>query len=689
MDVTQTYTNQKMTTQTIHIGTCRVEILANEDTFLGLGAIWIGETQVRSGRLPLRPETQTFTGLELDRLRLHGIESHDTAAHVCLQADFRPLPVKLMRDHSLDPIHDTGDWTSNGAKLGGKLSLVIKPASDFFGDTAFTGFSYYYEYDSPNVPLFYLMDKASWELDGDIVGATVVSQSSCSNPFVTFVPETAWTTEGILWFLAEDGCQNPVMTHNLPRWASHQAFDFQYKGDKTLMGVFEHVDLIRSILMREAGKPELKTFDKYLFDQTLQHRTPAKSILLSTIPKTETDQKNLWTWVFDAIGERARAEFGLREEPLLPCIQLNMWRGFVIDDYRKDLLPAAASVGVRTVYIDNLNKSASTEDSPHRDFHWNMCAGHEYEIAPRLGGPAMLKTFLDDCRASGIRAFAWTNNAQALSSPINASERDEWGWFVKLDDTRVKSGASYTNVISMLNFKKDAPRRYWIDSLKKIKAETGLDAYLFDSFYNMGFMPVDFSDQKPSTQWRELLEAFKELQDAGIDFMIESFGPFGQPRHGCPVSYNIETIFACYKIGLGTGYTTVPSGQEVTLQHSDDAGRLFYILAHMTDPMIPLFVDGQRIDALWTAAHCQALADYHACRPDMHRRFLQEDAQAVLWHDADATRATVWSFTAREAVLPGAVRNVTTGQNLPPAPVYHLDRSHTYTISNCILPTFI
>ena len=38
------------------------------------------------------------------------------------------------------------------------------------------------------------------------------------------------------------------MTHNLPRWASHQAFDFQFKGDRTLLGVFERVELIRSVL---------------------------------------------------------------------------------------------------------------------------------------------------------------------------------------------------------------------------------------------------------------------------------------------------------------------------------------------------------------------------------------------------------------------------------------------------------
>ncbi len=114
---------------------------------------------------------------------------------------------------------------------------------------------------------------------------------------------------------------NQVMTHNLPRWASHQAFDYQYKGDRTLVGVWERVDLIRSVLRRDAGKPELKVFDKYIFDETRTHRTPAKVILLNCEPRTVVGQQNLWTWMLQEVHDRARAEFGLHEEPLRAKIE--------------------------------------------------------------------------------------------------------------------------------------------------------------------------------------------------------------------------------------------------------------------------------------------------------------------------------------------------------------------------------
>jgi len=665
----------------VKLGDCRFEILIQGGRFLGLGRIRIGSTEVRSGRLPLRPCAQTFTGLELAALNLLGVDERKSSVRIRLEALFRPLPVKLMRDHSFDPTHETGDWDEERTAGTGRLDLILKPARDRFGGVSFAGFSYHYEYKSRTVPLFYLLDQASWEIDGDIAGSTVISQSSCSAPTATFGPDTKWTTEGVIHWDDAASIANPVMTHNLPRWASHQAFDFQFKGDRTLLGVFERVDLIRSILLREPGKPELKTFDKHLFDQALARRTAAKSILLNTEPKSETDQKNLWTWVFDAVADRARAEFGLAEEPLIPRLCQNYWHNFTIDTYRRDLLPAAAALGFKALFVDNLNRSAMTERCPHPDFSWNMCCGHEYEVAPALGGPAALKSFVDDCREHGIRVNAWTNNDQALSSPVNAAERDDKGWFVRMEDTRLKYGGAYGAVFSILDFGVEAARRYWIDCLKKIKAETGLDGYLFDSFYNLGFMPVNYRTGKPSTQWRGLLAAVKELQDAGIHFLIESFGPFGSPQHGCPTAYALpENLFACYKVTGGFGYTTIPTASPAEIEQ--DILTLYRFFAHMASPSFGLFHKGVRLDRIWTERHKQVLADYNANQPHMHRRFLQEDGQGVLWHDRDGKRATFWNFADRRVSLPGRVRDLTAGHDLPPAESYRLQPCHTYAISS-------
>ena len=39
-----------------------------------------------------------------------------------------PKPVKVLRDHSFDPIHDSGDWDTPRSATG-ELELVLQPAA--------------------------------------------------------------------------------------------------------------------------------------------------------------------------------------------------------------------------------------------------------------------------------------------------------------------------------------------------------------------------------------------------------------------------------------------------------------------------------------------------------------------------------------------------------------------------------
>lgn len=677
-----------MNSQIVSLGNCRFEVLSRDEKFVGLGKIWIGETLVRSGQLPLRPYWQSFAGWDLKSLQLRDVQQNGNEIRVRTEAVMQPLEVKLMRDHSFDPIHETNDWNGAQSSRAARLDIVLRPAHDTFNGVEFDGFDYHYEYTSPETPLFYVLDKASWELGGNIEGATAYSQSSCSPPVATFEKDTSWSTEGILHFLVEAGNQNPIMTHNLPRWASHGSFDFQFRENQTLIGVFERVELIRSILQRDAGKPELKTFDKHIFDEALEYSTVPKKILRNSQPKSVVGQQNVWTWIHCEVEERARQEYGLKEEPIIPRIACNFWNNFTVADYYKDLLPATEAIGCHEIFVDNLKKSAMTERAPMPDvFNWNMCCGHEFEISEKLGGNDGVKKLVEDCESREINVVSWTNNTQALSSPVNNTERDDKGWFVLLEDSRLKYGGAYAAVMSVLDLGVDGAREYFVQTHRKIKEQTGLGWYLYDSFYNLGFMPVSYRDMKPRTIWRGCLQAVKELQDAGVHFLIESFGPFGTPQHGHPSSYNFDTLFICYRVGLGNDYSTVPVSNSLFVEHPDDAGATYLTLANMAIAALPLFKDKDRIDQTWTPQHKRAMDDYHANAKYMTTRYMQEDGQGVLWHDREQTRATLWNYANRSVALPGKVRNATTEEDLPPQQEYSLRAFHTYVISECELPT--
>jgi len=98
------------------------------------------------------------------------------------------------------------------------------------------------------------------------------------------------------------------------------------------------------------------------------------------------------------------------------------------------------------------------------------------------------------------------------------------------------------------------------------------------------------------------------------------------------------------------------------------------------------FPDGRRIDEVWGAEHRRALADYHAALPHMNRRYLQEDGQAVIWHDYAGKRATVFNFAKRNVSLPGKVKDISTGQALSTATRYDLEANHTYVVTGAELP---
>ncbi|MBI4023556.1 MAG: hypothetical protein HY360_01155 [Verrucomicrobia bacterium] len=663
---------------------CRFEVLTRGKEFIGLAKIHIGNTLVRSGRLPLSPYFETFSGLQLARLEHRGTVARKDRIVIKLGAEFARRSVAWMRDHSFDPIHDASDWGDQPIAGRGSLRLVLRPAREDVEGARFEGFSYHWEYETRDraCALFWLMDRASWEIDGDIVGGTVISQSACSRPEITFNRNTTWSTEGVLHFLVEQGGDiNPVMTHNLPRFASHGSFDFQFKGNNTLIGVFARVGLIRSLVKREAGSRELKHFDKHIFDEAMRIATVPKRILLNTDRKTFTGQRNLWTWLFDQVHNRARAEFGLREEPIRTCLAHNYWLNFTVRTYYKDLLPAAKALGFESVFIDPVNRNDMTENV----FSKNMCCGHEYEPAPRLGGTKAVKNFVRTCRKAGLAVFSWTNNDQSYASPVNLKWARARDWWVKMEDGRLKYGGAYTNVLGIWSFKNPAARAYWVNCLKRIKRETGLCHYLFDSFYNLGFMPVSYAGMAPKTMHRELLGALKELQDAGIGFMIESFGPFGSPQHGCVRDYAEPGLeYAGYKIRPGFGYSTVPTKEKRVAVNAEE--RMYHFLAHMAVPTLPLFEKGVRADRLWKNGLKSALADYRGNRPFMHKRILQEDGKSVLWHDSKGRRATLWNFEDRVVKLPGRITDATAGRELPAESVYRLKANHTYTIQATRLP---
>lgn len=616
-----------MSDRRITVGGADLHLREADGLFLGIGAVAIGGRQVRSDRLPWLPYSQTLDGLETCRFRLAGVQQESERTVLTLAVEIRRCAVALRRDRNVEPLADTVDWSAGDVcDPAGVFRLVLRPARQQVGDLALSGFSYAWEYDGP-LRLHAILDRCTWELDGDIAGATVCSQTGWIDPVARFVDDRPWTSE---------------LGHELqawPRWAVMQGFDFQAKGDGILCGLFERVGLIRSILRRERGGRELKVLDRHVGDSGMT-ATSAKRILLAQGRFDDHAWQNAWSDLLDHANTQARAEFGLREVPAEPYLQQDFWQPHTFDDYRRDLLPAAAAIGVRHINIGNVNRSAATEGT-----RGNQCCSHAYEPAPALGGSEGLRRLVADARTLGLRLRSWTSTAQGFDGPLLAAHRNDPDWFLRMEDGATTFGSAHMIDFHCLNLAHGPARRAWLDALLRIRADTGLDAWFLDMFPNVSFMPLSFAHGRVTTIWRACLEAVRELQDAGI--ACDGGSPtFVRPLPGGHAGYERpENQFINHRL-----YLQPPARDRLWTPQE-----LRRCIAHGSAPMLDLVIGGTRIDGLWTADHRRELDLFARLRPLMRRRRLVPGG--VDWLDDDGRLRLAFALERRGVDHHGLLRD--------------------------------
>ena len=472
------------------------------------------------------------------------------------------------------------------------------------------------------------------------------------------------------------------MTHDIPRWSSEQGFDFQHKDGRALIGVFDACGLIRTIVRREPGAAEIRHFDKHIFDQSGDARTVRKFIGLAPDVGDDTAQFNAWTRVFDADQDNVLGEFGMRRTYSRTTLCHNFWVKFTADSYRKDLLPAAAALGFQQVFIDPLWENDMTREREGKLPPWtrgNMCCPHEYEVGKVLGGIKGYRRLSGDARKMGVELISWIGSHQSILSPyLNAHGAE----IVKQADARHWYGSGYDWIYGMdISSPFGAMFR---DAVIRAAKATGVAGFLYDSFYNFAWMPVNFHSPDPKdpanihkgalaahTQWRQLCRVMAAWQKAGLHMLIESLGPWGQPQHGVQGRYDKPggEVLA-YQCAVSIGYSIIPAPNSAKARDAARGPDFYYrLLANKAPSTLNLWVRDEklgksvRIDEGASTLVRQANLDYRAVLPSMHTRTVLPGDAGILWAPKQGARRVVFSY--RRGVVPLARRatftDVTTG----------------------------
>ncbi len=642
----------------LRLGHIEIELKHRGAEFLGLGRIACGKTVLRAGDLPLRPFTATHDGIEYDRYEIEGITATPRRVVIRTRAVGVGAAVAALQDHSLDPVWSTRAWNRT-AVASDRMDWILEADERAIGGRTFTGFSYAFRFRSAAREVCYILDRATWELGGRAAGVTLLRQQMGCDPRVTLAGDTPYSTSAVIAFPL-----NPIMTHDVPRWASEQGFDYQCRDGAALVGLFDHCGLIRTIVTRTPGDRSIRHFDKHIFDQARDGRTIRKFVGFCPDVGDDTAQLNQWTRVFDADQDNVLGQFGMRRTYPRTTLSHNFWVNFTADRYREDLLPAAAALGFQQVFIDPLweNDMTRTKDGTLPAwFRGNMCCPHEYEVSKAVGGVA-------GYRRQGVALISWVGSHQSQNSPYLLEHGVQ---AVKGPDGRHMYGSGYDAIYGM-DLSSDFGPMFREAILRAARA-TGVSGFLYDSFYNFGWMPVNYHTPdvrnphsphhgrlQAHTQWRQLAEIMAALQKGGLHMLIESLGPWGQPQHGVRGAYNrpgSEPL--AYQCAVSMGYSVIPvPGAQA--RESDGPEVYYRLLANKAPITLNLWAaapagkERLRLDRVAAPLLRQANLDYRAALPLMHTRTLLPDGAGVAWRPARGRRQVIFSF--RRQSLPVSAR---------------------------------
>ena len=677
--------------QVLHIGDVTITPQIADGFLRSIGSVSIGGTALRNGAMRFLPWFDTYESDLFSRFRFQGIEQRGQQTVIATRAVSDPdYPFRERRDCSGDLCFRTRSWDAQ--PLEAQLDICMEPASAEVDGRRFTGFKYWFEYASDQTPIHRLIDRQTWEIGGNLNDLNLCLRNWLTPPRMKIGLDTEYSTVGL-------GKWTGLLPGNLwGRWTLLPSFDMQYGRAGVLLGWFDRVSLIRTVIESNPGEDALRCLDMHFFEQSKTVRTNPKTILWCPDQLDHADALNLWTRVYDQEQTRSCRDLGIKEEePPAITFSQNFWKDFRFESSYEQVIEVASEFGADYVFIDPVWEHQQAYQEELRELipeekrkgtilekFWqqNMCVTLDFEVAKILGGEEGLKALCQRAAKKGIKIISWMATHYSPNAAIHG-------------DGELKHGAGgiYAAKESGRHPDTGYPASCWTANLngpvyQKMRAQvlgvcerTGLAGYLWDSFCNLGWWQVDYSDGSMRPQFDKMGQLYADLTNQGLYVQPEAIVTFsnhsccglhgGNVYEGELLSYSYNTV-----ISLHNGEEKVAQECRM-LMGKEPIDILFQNIAHKRVPTLSLHSIPRE---QWNPAAAQAIkelfATYKKVRAMMkHRTVLKNDA-GVLW-ESGGDEAILFSFRPQRAGF--AVTDVGTGTSvsdgaLQPNRVYRAPR---------------
>ncbi len=668
----------------LHVGkTTLTPCIDGAGMMRSLGGISVGNAPLRDPAGTWLPWLDTFDGVVFDQFRWTDAVTNKDGLRIKLTALGRQdFPFQERRDMSGDICLRAANWDAPPVEAA--LDIVFEPVQDVIDGREFTGLRYWYEYDGAT-EIHRMFDRQTWAPGGVLQDHRICCRNWAHPTRSPIGLEDGYSTAALDMSHEALAKVNPMPGNLWARWSLLPGFEMIYSAKGVLLGRYDRVSLVRSVLETLPGEESLRIVDAHYFEKTKRVATNPKTILWCDDSLDDIDALNLWTRLTDRDCDMAQKQFGIAADGP-PRIEFakNVWVGINFENTYNDTVDAAAELGADCVFIDSVWESAEALNMEVRDLlsqeqlngtvldkrcKQSMCCTMDFKVAEVMGGEDGLRRLCERAKEKGVDILSWM--ATHLSPVSNFREnahpelgRGDHGIFAARESGR-HPDTGYAGDCWPLNL--NAPiREYVRDQILGICERTGLAGFLWDSFSNLGWWHVDYSDGSMRPQFDRMAELYAALSNAGLYLMPEALAAVS--NHSCLGLLSGDMIDG----GLeGFMYNTA-----VAFPHSldDTNGAVDKKILRGEAPLDPLFRAfahkwipnsemGQIPRDEWDSESAEEIkrlyTTYRQLRDQMIVRTVLKDDLGVKWQN-DTGSYLLWCF--RDQPAPGPAEDACSGK---------------------------
>lgn len=672
----------------LRIGNTTVGPLIRDGLLHNIGSIRVGDTPLR-GATRFLPWFDTYESQAFRSFRFEGVSKADGGVTINTTALSDPDTLfRERRDASGDPCFREGSWDSTPIEADFKIHL--RPADACIDGRSFTGIRYWFEFGSESKrtpkhpPIHRIVDRQSWEVGGNLDDVTICLRNWLTPPRMRMKKSTTYSTVGL------DKWAGLLPGNLWGRWTLLPSFDMQYGRGGVMLGWFDEVSLIRTVVETTKGEDALRVMDMHLFEQSHHVSTNPKTILYSPDKLDATDALNLWTRVMDLEHDKACDQFKIvNEDPPAIVFSENVWRNIRFDKTYEHVVNVASEFGADYVFIDPvwehhealrdwMEQTIPAEKRKgsiyEKAWEQNMCVTLDFEVAEVMGGEKGLKALCDRAAAKNIKLLSWMATHMSPSTILSQANSPLGkgmgvggnGIFASKESGR-HPDTGYAASCWPNNLNAPIYQRIRKQILGTCE-RTGLKGFLWDSFCNLGWWHVDYSAGDMRPQFEKMGELYADMVKAGLYVMPEAVVIFS--NHSC-CGLHGGNVYADDL--LGYSYNTnisllhegghVPGGAEgQILRGKKPIDELFRCVAHRRFPNMGLHhVPREQWNAQSAAEIKELFGVYKKHRHLMKRRTVLKSDRGVRW-DADGDTALLYVFRESPSIA-GAI-DAATGETV-------------------------